>query len=519
MDANILAIALLVFIIGIAVGIGMWGIIYRFRKGGFQRLANDILFKANQEAENLRKSNDIAIKQSLLDQQKEVEQLWQQEKKKLAREEERLKQREDKLEGRLNTVEKKLVDIEKREITLAAQREKIKDEQTFIQMQQQQLLEQLEKAAGLSATEAREILIEKITNEVHAETAHMIRRATKEAEENAEDIARKIIVTSINRLAVPTVSDATVNTVTIPTEEMKGRIIGREGRNIRTLERATGVNFIIDDTPNAVVISGFDPLRLHIAKQSLAELVSDGRIHPTRIEEIVEKVEKDVHKKLRQHGEDAALKAGAMNLHPEIIMLLGKLKLRYSFGQNILDHSLEVSHIMGLFAAELGLDIKLAKRIGLLHDIGKALSHEVEGSHAIIGHDFVLKYGESTAVANGVGCHHFEMPANTVEGSLCSAADALSASRPGGRIEAVEEYIKRLHRLEEIAESYSSVEKAYALQAGREVRVIVHPEALDDNGVITLARDLTKQIEKELTYPGKIKVTVIRERRAVEYAM
>ncbi|MFA6915223.1 MAG: ribonuclease Y [Parachlamydiales bacterium] len=519
MDANTIALILVIFIFGIILGITLWGLNYRFRKGGFQRLANDILTKANQEAESLRKSNELTIKQSHLDQQKEVEQVWQQERKKLTREEERLKQREDKLEGRLNTVEKKLIDLEKREITLAAQREQILEDQKLLQTQKENLLIELEKAAGLSATEARELLLEKINNDVRTETAHMIRRATKEAEENAEDLARKIIVTSINRLAVSTVSDATVNIVSIPSEEMKGRIIGREGRNIRTLERATGVNFIIDDTPNAVVISGFDPLRLHIAKQCLAELVADGRIHPTRIEEIVEKVQKDVQKKLRQHGEDAALRAGAINLHPEIILLLGKLKLRYSFGQNILDHSIEVAHIMGLFAGELGLDIKLAKRIGLLHDIGKAVSHEVEGSHALIGHDIVLKYGESIDVATGVGCHHFEMPANTIEGSLCSAADALSASRPGGRIEAVEEYIKRLKRLEEIAEAHPCVEKAYALQAGREIRVIVQPDAIDDDGVITLARDLTKQIERELTYPGKIKVTVIRERRAVEYAL
>jgi ribonuclease Y len=300
---------------------------------------------------------------------------------------------------------------------------------------------------------------------------------------------------------------------------MKGRIIGREGRNIRALERATGINFIIDDTPGAVVLSGFDPVRKHIAKMALAELVQDGRIHPTRIEEVVEKATLNVHKQIKQYGEDAALRAGAMNLHPELINLLGKLKFRYSYGQNVLDHSLEVSYLMGLMAAEMGLDIRLAKRIGLLHDVGKAVSHEIEGSHAIIGHDLALKYGESKEVANGIGCHHHEMAPITVEADLCSAADAISASREGARIEAVEEYIKRLKKLEDMALEFNGIEKAYAMQAGREVRIVVLPDEVDDVGVVNLARELTKRIEQELSYPGKIKVTVIREKRIVEYAV
>jgi ribonuclease Y len=300
---------------------------------------------------------------------------------------------------------------------------------------------------------------------------------------------------------------------------MKGRIIGREGRNIRALERETGINFIIDDTPGAVVLSGFDPVRKHIAKMALTELVQDGRIHPTRIEEVVEKATLNVHKQIKQYGEDAALRAGAMNLHPELINLLGKLKFRYSYGQNVLDHSLEVSHLMGLMAAEMGLDIRLAKRIGLLHDVGKAVTHEIEGSHAIIGHDLALKYGESKEAANGIGCHHHEMPPLTIEADLCSAADAISASREGARIEAVEEYIKRLKKLEDMAAEYPGVDRAYAMQAGREIRIVVLPNEIDDAGVINLARELTKRIEQELSYPGKIKVTVIREMRVVEYAV
>jgi ribonucrease Y len=362
-------------------------------------------------------------------------------------------------------------------------------------------------------------LLSRLTNEVKTDAANLIRRIRKEAEEEAEKQASTIIATAINRLAISCTSETTVCTVAIPNEEMKGRIIGREGRNIRALERETGVNFIIDDTPGAVVLSGFDPIRKHIAKFALTELIQDGRIHPTRIEEVVEKSTLNVHKQIKQYGEDAALRAGAMNLHPELINLLGKLKFRYSYGQNVLDHSLEVSYLMGLMAAEMGLDIRLAKRIGLLHDVGKAVTHEIEGSHAIIGHDLALKYGESKEVANGIGCHHHEMVPFTVEADLCSAADAISASREGARIEAVEEYIKRLKKLEDMALEFSGIEKAYAMQAGREIRIVVLPDQVDDLGVVSLARDLTKRIEQELSYPGKIKVTVIREKRVVEYAV
>ncbi len=519
MDANDLALFLTLFLVGMLFGAAGGWAYFRFRMGGFQRISNEILAAANKEAESLRKSAEIALKQAQFDQQREMEQLWQQERRKVLKEEERVKQREDKLEARIHSVEKKQVELEKRELIVAAHFSKIEEEKKSLELQRQQLVEQLEKAAGLSANEARELLMARITNEVKTDTAHMVRKLTKEAEEEADDIAKKIIVTAINRLAVPTVSEATVTTVNIPTEEMKGRIIGKEGRNIRTLERATGVNFVIDDTPSAVVVCGFDPVRIHVAKQALAELVADGRIHPTRIEEVVEKVQNDMQKKLRHYGEDAALRAGAVNLHPELILLLGKLRLRYSFGQNILDHSLEVSHLMGLMADELGLDSKLARRIGLLHDMGKAVSHEIEGPHAIVGHKLALKYGESMDVATGIGCHHFEMPSTTVEGNLCIAADAISASRPGARIEAVEEYVKRLKKLEQLAMGFQGVERAFALQAGREVLVIVQPEAIDDDGIAVLARDLSKQVENELTYPGRIKVTVVRERKAVEYAM
>lgn len=519
MEENRFALFILLFLSGSFLGgLGFW-IYQHFALGGLKRLSSNILNRAEIEASEIKRSAELMVNQLQIEQQRELEKLRLLDRKKLQREEERIKQREDKLESRMNLVEKKLSDIEKREAILAARKNQLDEEKKRTIEEQKQLLEGLEKISGLSASEAKEILLRRLNNEIKIESANLIRRVKKEAEEEAEKEATSIITTAINRLAVACASEATVCTVAIPNEEMKGRIIGREGRNIRALEHATGVNFIIDDTPGAVVISGFDPIRKQIAKLTLAELVQDGRIHPTRIEEVVEKSALNVHKLIKQYGEDAALRAGAINLHPDIINLLGKLKFRYSYGQNVLDHSLEVSHLMGLMAAELGLDVRLAKRIGLLHDVGKAVTHEIEGSHAIIGHDLALKYGESQEVANGIGCHHFEMPPLTIEADLCSAADAISASREGARIEAVEEYIKRLKKLEDIAYSFQGVEKAYAMQAGREIRIAVLPDQIDDAGMINLARDVTKRIEQELSYPGKVRVTVIRERRVIEYAV
>lgn len=491
----------------------------RIKLKHFKQLAADILSKAETAGDAKRKSGEIALRQQQIEQQREFEQHWQIERRKMQHEDERLKQREDKLESRMNLVEKKLSDIEKREAILVARKIQLEQEKKLVAEQQANLLSQLEQCAGLSSAEAKEHLLNLIKHDVKHDAANLIRRTLKEANEDAEQEARRIIVTSINRLAVPCVSEATVNTVSIPNEEMKGRIIGREGRNIKAFEHATGITCIIDETPGAVILSGFDPIRMQIAKMTLADLVQDGRIHPTRIEEAVEKAKINIQKLIKQYGEDAALRAGAINLHPDIITLLGKLKFRFSFGQNILDHSLEVSHIMGLMASELGLDSRRAKRIGLLHDMGKAVSHEIEGTHAIIGHDLALKWGETKEIANGIGCHHGEMEPTTVEGSLCSAADAISASRYGARSEYVEEYVKRLRRLEDLAISFSGVEKAYAMQAGREIRVVVLPDMIDDDGMVTLARDLTKRIESDLSYPGKIKVTVIREKRTVEYAI
>lgn len=519
MSLDDIAYLLITLLGGIALGILGYWIFHRTKVGGYQKLVNQMMHKAETDADAVRKMADLSIKQQQVEQQREFERLLQIERRKLQKEEERLKQREDKLESRMNLLESKLSDTEQKEREIAREKERLEIEWQNIKGQQSQLIVELEQATGLSATEAKELIINKLTNEVKTEAANLIRKVKKEAEEEAEKEAARIIATSINRLAGSCVSEITVSTVAIPNEEMKGRVIGREGRNIKTLERATGINFIIDDTPGVVVLSGFDPIRMHIAKVALADLLLDGRIHPTRIEEVVEKTTVNVHKQIHMYGEDAALRAGAMDLHPELITLLGKLKFRFSYGQNILEHSLEVSHLLGMMAAELGLNVSLAKRIGLLHDIGKAVTHEVEGSHALIGYDFAIKYGESKDVANGIGCHHQEMEPVTIEGSLCSAADTLSASRPGARIEAVEEYVKRLKRLEDLAHEFEGVEKAYAMQAGREIRIIVSPHILDDNATVALTRDLTKRIEEELRYPGKIKVTVIREKRVVEYAL
>lgn len=519
MDSEILAGILCILLLGGLLGAAFFWLWVRSKWGSFEKIGADILRKAEQDADTLKKSHELTLKQHQLEQQKELDQLWHNERRKIQREEERLKLREDKIEARMNLIERKLTEIDSKEAGFTIRKEKLDSEKNEVQLLNLRLLRDLERMSGLSSSEAKELLIQQITNEAKAETSLLVRKAKKEAEEEADREAARVISTAICRLAVPCVSESTVNTVALPNEEMKGRIIGREGRNIRALEQATGINFTIDDTPGAVVLSGFDPIRLHIAKLTLTDLLQDGRIHPTRIEEAVEKAKSNIQKMIKQYGEDAALRVGALNLNGELIQLLGRLRFRFSYGQNVLDHSLEVSHLMGLMASELGLDVRLAKRIGLLHDIGKAISHEVEGTHAIIGHDLALKYGESKEVANGIGCHHFEMEATTIEASLCSAADAMSASRHGARSEPVEEYIKRLQKLEEMAFEFPGVERAFAMQAGREVRVVVLPDQINDEGTEQLAKELTKRIENELNYPGKIKVTVIREKRAVEYAV
>lgn len=496
-------------------GVFCFYIVHLIIHGNYKRLGEKIV----KEAEAYAREAILQLKQKELQQQLESEKLTDMARNKLLLEEEKIKAREDKMEERINLVEKKLSAIDKKEAIMALRRERIDEEKKNLYAQEKELALQLEQLGGLSSAEAKTILLERVQKEIKQEAAQMTRRIIQEAKEEAETEARRIIATAINRYGASSSSEACITTVSLPTDEIKGRIIGKEGRNIKALEMATGMNFLIDDTPGAVVISGFDPIRKQIAKLALGELIQDGRIHPTRIEEIVDKSKETISKQIKTFGEDAAFRSGVIGLHPEIITLLGKLKFRYSLGQNVLDHSLEVSHLMGVMAHELGLDAALARRIGLLHDMGKAVTHEMEGSHAIIGHDLALRYGETELVANGIGCHHQEMDAKTIEASLCSSADAISGSRPGARVEALEHYIKRLSKLETIATDIEGVEKAYAMQAGREVRIFVEPEKIDDSALISIAREVAKKIGQTLSYPGKIKVTVIREKRATEYAL
>jgi len=376
----------------------------------------------------------------------------------------------------------------------------------------------LQNISGMTREEAKQLLLRKLEGEVKQEAAIMIKRSEDEAKQTADKEARKIIGLAIQRCAAEQVVETTVSVVHLPSDEMKGRIIGREGRNIRALEIATGVDVIIDDTPEAVILSGFDPMKREIAKLSLEKLLEDGRIHPGRIEEIVEKVKKEMDNKIKEVGEKALFDTGLHGLHPEVTKLLGRLKYRTSYGQNVLQHSEEVAHLMGVMAGELKLDFNLAKRIGLLHDLGKAVSHEVEGTHSKIGADLARKYNESDNICHAIEAHHQDIEPRTLLAVLVQAADAISASRPGARRETLETYVKRLEKLEQIADSFKGVDKAYAIQAGREIRVIVQPEKITDAQAAVMARDITKKIEEGLEYPGQIKVTVIRETRAVEYA-
>lgn len=491
----------------------------RYRKGPFFLLSQQIIRQAESEAEKLRQKARLEIKEEQLSSDQELALLRQKEQKKALEGEERLKAKEEKLGQKTLHLEKKWLEVEAKSQLYQEKKEKIDNELENLTLERAQLKKQIEESAHFTAEEAKKHLLESVKDEVEREAALFIKSAREKAASQAEIEGFKVIATAMQRLTPALPSDLTVSTVALPSDEMKGRIIGREGRNIRALEEACGVNLILDETPKALVISSFDPLRREIAKMALTELVADGRIHPTRIEEAVEKARTKMAAVIKSYGEDAALKAGALHLHPEMINLLGKLKFRFSLGQNVLDHSIEVSHLMRLMAAELKADTQLAARIGLLHDIGKAVSQEIQGSHAIVGKDLALKWGEKSLVANGIGCHHGEIAAESLEASLCNTADAISALRLGARNESAEVYIKRLHQLESLALATQGVEKAFALQAGREIRVFAEPQAIPDEHMTFFARELAKKIEKELDFPGKIRVTLIREKRVVDYAM
>lgn len=498
---------LALFLGGFGCGLFLFWIIHRLKIGGFHHLAQQMLHQAELQI----KEEEFASKQKMEKHLHECE-------KKIYQEKERLLNREDALDARLQIVEKRAADIEKREKTLEKESRTFSEEKKRISALEDKALSDLEHLSGITHEQAKALILEKAEKNLESESARMILRMQEDVKRNMENEAARIIATAIGRLSLASASEASITTVPLSNEEIKGRIIGREGRNIRAFEQAAGVNILIDETPHAVVISAFDPIRKHIAKKALAELISDGRIHPTRIEEIVEKSRASIEEEIVKYGESAAASCGVLNLSPELLTLLGQLHFRDSFGQNVLSHSLEVSSLMGLIASELHLDSTLAKRMGLLHDIGKAVSHEMEGSHALVGYELALKNGESEEVANAIGAHHDEMVPQTILASLVRSADALSAGRLGAREEAVEKYIKRMRNLESLISQYEGVEKAYALQAGREIRVIVTADKVSDSQTVLLARALAQKIEQAFSYPGKIKVTVIREKRAVEYA-
>ncbi|NLG80759.1 MAG: ribonuclease Y [Firmicutes bacterium] len=473
--------------------------------------AKRIVEEAEKEAEAAKREILLEAKEEAHRLRNEIEQEERTRRAELQRTERRLLQKEESLDRKLEALERKEESITRKERELEAAKEEL------ARLHAEQRAE-LQRISGLSSEEAKALLLKDIENEIRHEAAVMIRDIEAQAKEEADRRAREIVAAAIQRCAADHVAETSVSVVSLPNDEMKGRIIGREGRNIRALETLTGIDLIIDDTPEAVILSGFDPVRREIAKVALEKLISDGRIHPARIEEMVEKAQKEVEAIIKEEGESAAIEAGVHGLHPELIRLLGRLKFRSSFGQNVLKHSLEVAHLAAGMAAELGANIAVAKRAGLLHDIGKAVDHEVEGPHVQIGVDLARKYRESPEVIHAIATHHGDEEPKTIEAVLVQAADAISAARPGARRETLEAYIKRLTKLEEVADSFDGVEKAYAIQAGREIRIMVKPEKIDDLAAVRLARDIVKKIEEELEYPGQIKVTVIRETRVVDYA-
>ncbi len=473
--------------------------------------ASRILQEAERDAETKKREALVEAREEIHKSRSEMEKEARERRTELNQFERRLSQKEETLDKRSDSLERK-------EENLQRKSREVEQRQNEVNELLQQQRNELERLSHLTSEEARELILKTVADEVKHETAIMIRELETQARETAEKQARDIISLAIQRTAADHVTESTVSVVALPNDDMKGRIIGREGRNIRALETLTGIDLIIDDTPEAVILSGFDPVRREVARIALERLIADGRIHPARIEEMVEKACKEVDAVIRDAGEQATLDTDVHGLHPELVKLLGRLRFRTSYGQNVLKHSVEVAHLAGIMAAELGVDARLARRAGLLHDIGKAVDHEVEGTHIEIGIDLLRKYKENSDVIHAMACHHGDYEAESVEAVLVTAADSISAARPGARRETLESYIKRLQKLEEISSSFEGVEKSYAIQAGREVRIMVKPDRVNDATAVQLSRDIVKRIEAELEYPGQIKVTVIRETRAVEYA-
>ena len=479
--------------------------------GSAEAEAKKILEEAEKAGENKKREALLKAKEEIIEKRNEAEKELKERRIEISRQERRLQQKEEALDKKTDSLEQKEENLSKKLKEADEEKEKI----AGIHKAQMELLERL---SGLTAEEAKEYLLRNVENEIRHEAAMMIKEIETQAKDEADKKAKNIISAAIQRCAADHVAETTVSVVSLPNDDMKGRIIGREGRNIRTLETLTGIDLIIDDTPEAVILSGFDPIRREVARVALEKLIMDGRIHPSRIEEMVERAKKEVDATIKQEGEQATFDTGVHGLHPEIIKLLGKLKFRTSYGQNVLKHSIEVSHVAGIMAGELGVDVTLAKRAGLLHDIGKAVDHEIEGSHILIGTDIARKYNESKDVIHAIEAHHGDVEATTIIACLVQAADAISAARPGARRENIEAYIKRLQQLEEITNSFAGVEKSYAIQAGREVRIMVKPEEIGDGDMEFVAREIVKKIESELEYPGQIKINLIRETRATEYA-
>lgn len=511
-------IAIVVLITAIVVGAITFAMGVSYRKriaeaqiGSAEERARKIIDDAISTSEAKKREIMLEAKEETLKAKNELDQEIRERRGELQRLERRLQQKEESLDRKVETLEKKEDALNKKVEQIDELREEV------IALQQKEIQE-LERISGLTSEEAKEYLLKTIENEVKHESAMLIKEIETKAKQEADKKARDIITNAIQKCAADHVADTTVSVVPLPNDEMKGRIIGREGRNIRTLETLTGIDLIIDDTPEAVILSGFDPIRREVARIALEKLIVDGRIHPARIEEMVEKAKKEVETLIREEGEAATFETNVHGLHPELIRLLGKLRFRTSYGQNVLKHSIEVANLSGLIAAELGVDVRLAKRAGLLHDIGKAVDHEMEGSHISIGVDLCRKYRESNIVLNAIEAHHGDVEPESIIAVIVQAADTISAARPGARRETLETYIKRLQKLEEIADSFKGVEKSFAIQAGRELRIMVIPEETDDAQMVLLSREVAKKIENELEYPGQIKVHLIRETRAIEYA-
>ena len=473
--------------------------------------ARRIIENAKIEAENRKKEEIFKAQEEIMNSRKELDLEIKERRGEVLVQERRIVQKEENLEGKISLLEKREKELEKRNLSLDEKSKQI-DEALNKQM------EELQRISGLTKNEAKEYLLSELDKELTLEKANIIKEFEQRIKEKSDKTAKEVISYAIQKCAADHTSETTVSIVALPSDDMKGRIIGREGRNIKTLETLTGIDLIIDDTPEAVVISGFDPLRREVAKLALEKLIDDGRIHPAKIEEMVEKAKEQIEATITEEGERAVLETGVVGLHQDLVKLIGKLKYRTSYGQNVLNHSIEVSNLARIMAEELGLDAKLARRAGLLHDIGKALDHDMEGTHVEIGVDLLKSYKENEMVINAVQAHHGDVEPKTMEAVLVQAADAISASRPGARRETLEAYIKRLEQLEKIADSFEGVEKSFAIQAGREIRIIVKPEKVSDAGMTIMARDIAKRVEDEMEYPGQIKVNIVRETRVVEYA-